>query len=174
MTRLLLPTTALLTLLAAAAPAPAQSADGESWLHPTPVAPGLWRGRAPYRHRHYEELQRLGVRTILDMRGNQPFASAIERRRAAAHGFVYRKVPMGFRPLRDHSDERVLAALQNVADYPMYVHCNIDRDRTSVAIAAYRVRVQGWSPAAAQAEAYSFGLRWYFVGLNRYLRALGR
>ena len=139
MTRLLLPTTALLTLLAVAPHARAQAGGGESWLHPKPIAPGLWRGRAPYLHRHYEELQRLGIRTILNMRGNQPFASAIERRRAEAHGFVYREAPVGFRPLRDHSDEPALAAMQNVADYPLYVHCNIDRDRTSVIVAAYRV-----------------------------------
>ena len=61
----------------------------------------------------------------------------------------------------------------NRADYPMFVHCNIDRDRGAVAVAAYRVRVQGWDPAAAQAEAKSFGLKRYFLGLNRYLRSLG-
>ena len=114
----------------------------------------------------------MGVKTVLDIRGNQPFASAQERRRAAAHGLEYRKVPISFRPLRDGSAERVVAAMQNEADYPMYVHCNIDRDRTSVAVAAFRVRAQGWDGAAAAAEARQFGLRRYFLGLNRYLRAV--
>jgi len=81
-------------------------------------------------------------------------------------------VPMGFRPLRDGSAERVLTAMTNEADYPMFVHCNIDRDRTSVTIAAFRVRAQGWDGSAAAAEARRFGLRRYFVGLNRYLRAV--
>ena len=166
MPRLLSAAVAATSVLAAARPAQAQ-------LRPHEIEPGLWRGKAPYFQKDYAELQRLGVRTVLDIRGNQPFASAIERRRVEAMGLEYRKVPFGFRPLRDGSDAAVLAALQNRADYPLYVHCNIDRDRTSVAVAAYRVRVQGWSPAAARAEADSFGLKRYFLGLNRYLRSMG-
>lgn len=166
MTRLL---TAVVTLTAALAFAPTAHAQR---LKPSEIEPGLWRGHAPYFRKDYDELRQLGVRTVLDLRGNQPLASFLERRRVEAMGLTYRKVPFGFQPLRDGSDARVLAALQNAADYPMYVHCNIDRDRSSVAVAAYRVRVQGWSPEAAQAEAHSFGLKRYFLGLNRYLRAL--
>ena len=166
MTRLL---TIAVTLTAALAFAPAAHAQR---LKPSEIEPGLWRGQAPYFRVDYDELRQLGVRTVLDLRGNQPLASFLERRRVEAMGLTYRKVPFGFQPLRDGSDARVLAALQNAADYPMYVHCNIDRDRSSVAVAAYRVRVQGWSPEAAQAEAHSFGLKRYFLGLNRYLRAL--
>jgi protein tyrosine/serine phosphatase len=55
----------------------------------------------------------------------------------------------------------------------MYVHCELDRDRTSAIIGVYRIRVQGWSQEAAEAEAKSFGIRRYFIGLNRYLRAGG-
>lgn len=165
MTRLLSVAVSVLAVLAAARPAQAQ-------LCPSEIEPGLWRGNAPYRPTDYAELQRLGVRTVLDIRGNQPFASAIERRRVEAMGLEYRKVPFGFRPLRDGSDAAVLAALQNRADYPLYVHCNINRDRTSVAVAAYRVRVQGWSPSAAVSEAHTFGLKGHFLGLNRYLRSI--
>lgn len=141
-------------------------------LKPSEIEPGLWRGQAPYLRKDYDDLRQLGVRTVLDLRGNQPLASFLERRRVEAMGLTYRKVPFGFRPLRDGSDTRVLAAMQYAADYPMYVHCNIDRDRSSVAVAAYRVRVQGWTPQTAQAEARSFGLKRYFIGLNRYLAAL--
>ena len=141
-------------------------------LKPSQVAPELLRGQAPYSDQDYAELQQLGVRTVLDLRGDQPFASFIERRRVEAMGMTYRKVRFGFQPLRDGSDAAVLAAMQNTADYPMYVHCNIDRDRTSVAVAAYRVKVQGWTRAAATIEAKSYGLKRYFLGLNRYFRAL--
>src|SRR4051794_16359492 len=107
MTRPLL-TTALLALFTLIPSARAVARDPQSWLQPRPLIPGLlWRGRAPYRHQHYEVLRQMGVRTVLDIRGNQPFASAQERRRAAAHGLVYRKIPMGFRPLRDGSVEPV-------------------------------------------------------------------
>jgi protein tyrosine/serine phosphatase len=148
----------------------ASARAAEDWLRPSEISPGLWRGRAPYRHRHFEEIKALGVRTILDMRGNQPLASVRERRRAERHGLEYRNEPMGFRPLRDGSDGRVVAVMQDVSAYPMYVHCNVDRDRSSVAVFAYRRRVQGWSQPAAEAEVRRFGLRRYFLGLNRYVR----
>ena len=79
-------------------------------------------------------------------------------------------MPISFHPLRDGSGEQVLAALQNPPALPLFVHCNLDRDRASAVIGVYRVRVQGWSREAAIEEAKGFGLRRYFVGLNRYLR----
>lgn len=164
---------AVAMLIAVFTPAARAQPKAGEHLKASEIEPGLWRGHAPYFRTSYEELRQLGVRTVLDLRGNQPLASFVERRRVEAMGLTYRKVRFGFQPLRDGSDAAVLAAMQNRADYPLYVHCNIDRDRSAVAVAAYRVRVQGWDPAAAQAEAKSFGLKRYFLGLNRYLRALG-
>lgn len=139
-------------------------------IEPEPVAPGIWRGHAPWSRANYRQLQQLGFQAVLDIRGNQPRASARERRILERMGIIYMKVPLGFRPLRDGSGETVLAALQNPPALPLYVHCNVDRDRSSAVIGVYRMRVQGWSREAAIEEAKSFGLRRYFVGLNRYLR----
>lgn len=166
------------TLIAAAALvitfAVAPAAHAQFHLRPVQLSPDVWRGRAPYFRSSYEELWELGVRTVVDLRGNQPFASAIERRRVEAMGMTYRKVPFRFSPFRDWDDRRVLAAMANAADYPMYVHCNVDKDRTSVAVAGFRVKVQGWDPRAAEAEAREAGLRRIFFTLNRYVRDLGR
>jgi hypothetical protein len=139
-------------------------------IEPAPVAPGIWRGHAPWWRGHFRQLQEMGVRAVLDIRGNQPRLSARERRRLERMGIIYMKVPLGFHPLRDGSGERVLAALQNPPALPLFVHCNLDRDRASAVIGVYRVRVQGWSREEAIAEAKSFGMRRYFIGLNRYLR----
>ena len=118
-------------------------------------------------------MKALGIQTILDIRANQPLVSARERWRAERHGLTYWKVGLKFKPLRDGSGEPVLAAMQDTSAYPMYIHCNLDRDRTSAIIGVYRIRVQGWSEEAAEAEAKEFGLRRYYIGLNRYLRAGG-
>src|SRR5205085_2782559 len=132
-------------------------------IEPQPIAPGIWRGHAPSRWEHYRQLEEMGFRAVLDIRGNQPRLSARARRRLERMGITYIKVRMGFRPLRDGTGERVLAALQNPPALPMYVHCNLDRDRTSAVIGIYRVRVQGWSREAAIAEAKEFRIRWYFI-----------
>jgi hypothetical protein len=159
----------VIALFAAGAPA-ARAQLRPAELEPQPIAPGVWRGHAPSRREHFRQLEEMGFRAVLDIRGNQPRLSARERRRLERMGIIYLNVPMGFRPLRDGSGERVLAALQDPPALPMYVHCNLDRDRTSAVIGVYRVRVQGWSREAAVEEAKSFGLRRYFIGLNRYLR----
>src|SRR5437773_11811581 len=95
-------------------------------IEPQPVAPGVWRGRAPWLRSHYRQLQAMGFQAVLDIRGNQPRASARERRILERMGIMYMNVPIGFRPLRDGSGEPVLATLQNPPALPMYVHCNVD------------------------------------------------
>jgi tyrosine-protein phosphatase SIW14 len=155
----------------------APAAHAQFHLRPVQVTPNVWRGKAPYFRQSYEELQELrdqGVRTVIDLRGNQPFASAVERRRVEAMGMTYRKVPFHFNPFRDWDDRAVLAAMANAADHPVYVHCNVDKDRTSVAVAGFRVKVLGWDPRAAEAEAREAGLRRVFFTLNRYVRDLGK
>ena len=139
-------------------------------IEPEPVAPGVWRGHAPWLRGNYRQLQEMGFQAVLDIRGNQPRASARERRMLERMGIIYIKVRMGFHPLRDGTGERVLAALQNPPALPMYVHCNVDKDRSSAVIGVYRMRVQGWSREAAVEEANAFGIRRLFIGLNRYLR----
>jgi hypothetical protein len=162
----------LVLIIAAAALIGAPAAQAQlrpKEIEPQPVAPGIWRGHAPSRWEHYRQLQEMGFKAVLDIRGNQPRLSARERRRLERMGIIYINVPMEFRPLRDGSGERVLAALENPPALPMYVHCNLDRDRASAVIGIYRMRVQGWSREAAIEEAKAFGIRWYFIGLNRYL-----
>jgi Tyrosine phosphatase family len=159
----------LLTLFALIAFAAGARADLE--IHE--IAPGLYRGRVPKTDADFAELHRMGVRTVLDIRGNTPFASLRERRRVEAQGLTYRHVRMGFQPLRDGTGDRVLAAITDEGDYPFYLHCQLDRDRTSALVAAYRVQIQGWELGAAETEARSFGIRRYFVGLNRYVRSGG-
>jgi len=139
-------------------------------IEPQPVAPGVWRGHAPWLRGHYRQLREMGFQAVLDIRGNQPRASARERRRLERMGIIYLRVPMRFGPAIEGSGERVLAALQNPPALPMYVHCNVDKDRSSAVIGVYRVRLQGWSREAAIEEANAFGIRRVFVGLNRYLR----
>jgi hypothetical protein len=153
-------------------PQPA-GAQEKNWLQISQVHDGLWRGRMPFLESHYEKLQALGIRTVLDIRGTQPVQSWVESRQAPRHGLVYWQVPLSFHPLKDGSGEAVLAAMQDVSAYPMYIHCEIDRDRTSAIIGVYRMRVQGWSKEAATAEAHEFGIRRYYIGLNRYLDAGG-
>jgi protein tyrosine phosphatase (PTP) superfamily phosphohydrolase (DUF442 family) len=46
----------------------------------------------------------------------------------------------------------------NPANEPCYVHCEAGKGRTGIAVACYRMAVQGWSPEKAIAEAKSMGM----------------
>jgi protein tyrosine/serine phosphatase len=146
------------------------AAPARADLEITEVAPGLYRGRVPKTEADFAELHRRCIRTVLDIRGNTPRASARERRRVEEHCPTYMNVPISFFPLRDGSGDRVVAAMANPANYPMYVHCQVNRDRTSAAVAAFRVRVQGVDVQTAEEEAHAFGIRRYFIGLIRFIR----
>jgi protein tyrosine/serine phosphatase len=139
-------------------------------LNESEIAPGLYRGRVPKSEADFAALQRLGIRTVLNIRGNAPLGSWLERRRVEAHGLNYLKLRMGFHPLRDGTGDRLLAAMADESLFPIYLHCQFNRDRTSAIVAAYRVQVQGWDIASAETEAREFGLRRFFLGLNRYVR----
>jgi protein tyrosine/serine phosphatase len=160
-------------LCAAAAILIALTGPARADLELKSVSPGLYRGRVPKSDEDFAELRRLGIHTILDIRGNAPLSSLRERRRVEAHGFKYLHVRMSFRPLRDGAGDRVVAAMADEVYYPLYVHCQLDRDRTSAAVAGYRVQIEGWDIPSAETEARSFGIRRHFVGLNRYIRAGG-
>jgi len=42
----------------------------------------------------------------------------------------------------------------------VFVHCLVGRDRTGMAVAAYRVRMQGWKVDAALQDLYAHGHYW--------------
>jgi tyrosine-protein phosphatase SIW14 len=51
---------------------------------------------------------------------------------------------------------------------PLLIHCQRGQDRTGLIIAAYRVKMHGWSKEVAMAEALQFGYRnWLNFGLNK-------
>jgi hypothetical protein len=54
---------------------------------------------------------------------------------------------------------RMLEFIQKMGDERVFVHCEAGKGRTSVAVAVYRMAIEGWTPERAIAEGKSFGLR---------------
>jgi protein tyrosine/serine phosphatase len=80
----------------------------------------------------------------------------------------YIAAPIGFYPERDGSPERAVRLLTNERLYPIYVHCELGRDRSGLVVGLFRVRCQGWSVCAAYAEMQWFGFNERLRGLDRY------
>ncbi len=117
---------------------------------------GVFAGRRPDR----ETVRRLaarGIRTIVNLERSflrvETPAVKKERKWAADLGIRVERFPVRpmFTPSRETMD-RLLAFIADPANQPVFVHCNLGKDRTGLAAAAYRVRIQGWKPEDAYRE----------------------
>lgn len=95
-----------------------------------------------------------------------------ERKWVEEAGLRFFHVPMHpfFAP-KETEAKRALALITDPENQPVYVHCDRGSDRTGVVVAAYRIRVEGWSIEEAYREmrsgtatgiASSFGGRRFF------------
>lgn len=114
----------------------------------------LWRGGAPTAA-GIDELQRLGVKTIIDLRRNEQRIAA-EKVRAAQLGMDYVSLPMGnFVPSQNKQNrflEIVKEAETNESKAPVFLHCSHGSDRTSFMVALWRVQHDHWSIMQAASE----------------------
>ena len=103
-----------------------------------------------------EELKRLGVKTVIDLRKDK-VASAGEW--AGRAGLQYFNIMM--KPSKAATEEQTsyfLSLVNDPANWPVYVHCKGGRHRTGALTAVYRITNDGWTAAQAWEEmkAYDF------------------
>jgi len=63
-----------------------------------------------------------------------------------------------------------LSAMTDPANQPVFVHCSRGTDRTGVVMAVYRMEVDGWSEAEAEAEMEAFGFHEIWSQLKEFVR----
>lgn len=128
------------------------------------VAPDIFRGSQPAKN-GYDSLKKMGIRTVINLR-----TSMSEKKQVEAAGMRSIEIPLStFNNGDKEKVDRVVALLADQANRPVFVHCRQGRDRTGIVVAAYRMKVQGWPLAAAEAEMDSFGFNDVWVNLRRFL-----
>lgn len=128
----------------------------------------IYRGREPGPH-DYGELKRMGIRTILDLRGG-PIHEPRDRKRAEAAGMQYISIRLsGLWEPHDWQIAKVLAVLEDPARWPIYVHCWRGSDRVGMVIACYRMHYDHWTNQQALAEARRDHMNFFEVLLRRYI-----
>lgn len=144
--------------------------SGQRPFEPTPVAPGLLVGRQPRGSADYEVLRAQGVRTILSLQV-LPWDVAYGRSHAQTFGIAYRNVPVPASPLQPdpRNIQEGLSLMGDPELRPVYMHCNLGRDRVALMVGLYRVQ-HGWTPEAAWEEMLRTGFKvsWWLSGLRRY------
>lgn len=170
----------LILAIAVAAPLAAAASYALAWYHDYPVrrfgvveANAFYRGAQPDADDWRRLREKYGIRTVIDLREerpNEPWA-ILERDFCARNGIRHVRLPIKSGPLSEAELRTIVEVASDPACRPVYIHCELGKARTGVAVAAYRIVAQGWSLDAALAE-----FRRYKPGVNAeylpYLTAL--
>jgi tyrosine-protein phosphatase SIW14 len=147
-----------------------------------PEAPGVsnfhevddhvYRGAQPGKQ-GFASLARLGVRTVVDLRGGRNRSRA-EAKAVEAAGMRYVNIPLkAIGAPRDDRVAKVLAVLDDSSAWPVFVHCQFGKDRTGTVVACYRIAHDRWQNRKALDEANSYGMSWIERGMRRYILRYG-
>lgn len=109
------------------------------------VAPGVYSGSGPDSAGAFDELQKLGVRTVISVDGAVPEVALAE-----ARGMRYVHVPVGYNGVHDEDGRRIAKALRSL-DGPVYLHCHHGLHRGPAAAAMAMVLLGEIEPDAAVA-----------------------
>lgn len=158
---------AVLALAAPPSAAPLLPRDDLPGLHNfAQVAPGLYRSAQPTAE-GMRTAKALGVRTVINLR-----ILHSDRDELRGLGLRYAHIhAKAWHPER----EDVLAFLAIATDpenQPVLVHCEHGADRTGLMVAAWRVAVEGWTPAEAAAELPRFDFHELWRGVRTAVEAL--
>jgi protein tyrosine/serine phosphatase len=106
----------------------------------------------------YKTLKSMGVKTIIDLRG-EGIAEAVEEKLVKKNGMDFMSVPLNghLAPTPDQIT-KLLATLNDPSKWPVFVHCRRGADRTGTVIACYRIAHDHWDNQKALDEAKSFDM----------------
>lgn len=129
------------------------------------VAPGIYRGAQP-KPEGYPTLKQIGIKTVINLRNHHSEKEAVEKA-----GMISIEVPINIWKNPDPEKiGKVVALLADPANHPVFLHCAHGEDRTGAVVAVYRMQVDGWGLAEAEAEMQAFGFTDVWMGLKKFVR----
>jgi tyrosine-protein phosphatase SIW14 len=154
-------------IITPSAPATMSSAYGDKLKIPGIPNPGkindnLYRGAQP-NEQGLEELKKLGITTIVDLRAEDRPKADWEQKEAERLGIRFVHIPIeGFAPPTNAEIVQFLSLLRSDPQQKVFVHCMYGEDRTGVFIATYRMGIQKWPAQQAIREMNSFGFNGFW------------
>lgn len=131
----------------------------------------MYRGAQP-KDKALEELKKLGVETIVDLRAERRGLIKKEREHAEALGMQFVNIPgNGWSNPTDEQVTQFFDLLQQAPGRRIFLHCWLGGDRAGVLIAAYRIAFDGWNAEQAihEMRQYHFNAFWH-PNMTRYVR----
>ena len=131
----------------------------------------LYRGAQPHPD-GFAQLKKLGISTIVDLRGEDPGKIAWERKQAESVGIQFVNIPVsGWSPPTNQQVAQFLSLFRDHPDQKVFVHCRFGDDRTGVFVATYRMAHDGWPAEQAMKEMYFFGFNGFWhPAMKSYVR----
>ena len=127
----------------------------------------VYRGAQPSPE-GFKSLAKLGVKTIIDLRGGD--RTDAEEKIVKAAGMKYISIPMrGLEAPTDHQIWRALGVLDDSSGWPVFIHCLRGKDRTGTVIACYRIVHDHWTNQKALEEARLDGMSWVERAMQHYV-----
>lgn len=124
----------------------------------------VYRGAQPH-GQGFEGLAKLGIKTVIDLRGQKSEETAVQRA-----GMRYIWLPWsGYKAPAESQIGAVLTLLEDNSAWPVFVHCRRGADRTGTAIACYRIEHDHWTNQQALAEAKTFGMSSLEVAMQHFI-----
>lgn len=129
------------------------------------VAPGVYRGAQPESD-GYETLKKMGIKTVINLRTTHSEKLDVEK-----SGMRSVEMPMGvLSDVKPDIINKIIDIMNDPKNQPVFVHCRQGQDRTGIVIAAYRMRVEGWSMAEAEGEMQDYGFNDIWTELKEFVR----
>ena len=122
----------------------------------------LYRGAQPQAS-GLPELKKLGITTIVDLRGENPSKSKWEQTHAETLGIRFVHIPVsGWAPPSDAQVADFLNIFRANPQDKVFVHCRYGDDRTGVFVAVYRMAFDKFLSDEAIHEMYFFGFNGFW------------
>ena len=114
------------------------------------VNDNYYRGAQPLNAEEFDQLKKLGIKTIIDLRRDfVPTAQDMARNA----GLQYVNIPLLARvPATEEQTDYFLGLVNDPANQPVYVHCKGGRHRTGGMTGIYRISHDGWTADQAYKE----------------------
>jgi tyrosine-protein phosphatase SIW14 len=156
-----------LFLLALALPAFGGSVQGIHNFYK--VDEHVYRGAQPT-DEGFQYLAKIGVKTVIDLRGVGE-GRRNEESVVTAAGMKYINIPMtGLTPPSEAEITKILGMLEDGSSGPVFVHCQRGADRTGAVIASYRIDHDRWDNARALKEAMANGMSFFQIPRQGFIR----
>jgi hypothetical protein len=144
---------------------------GTSLIRFAKVDDGIYKGSKPRTDADFNYLESLHVKYILELKF-LPLLDGAEKKKAKKYGMGFLTVQMNasFYPPSAKHVNQALRILRDLRYQPIYLHCDIGRDRTSLVAGLYDVYFKGMSREDAWQEMKRFGFKesWTLRGLKIY------